>query len=110
MNYFIRFLLVSQFLFIYMAGIVYSQDTPASYLKQIKEWVRPPASGKTPVSYIDSTWNNWLERTGELPPDFDSMASVPFLPDPLVISDGDSILPIQNMEQWNIKKQQIKKE
>ena len=34
----------------------------------------------------DSTWIDWLRRTGELPPDFDQMPSNPFLPEPLVLT------------------------
>ena len=30
-----------------------------------------------------SSWEKWVKRTGELPPDFASMPSQPFLPDPL---------------------------
>ncbi|NLB92286.1 MAG: hypothetical protein GX792_02565, partial [Bacteroidales bacterium] len=36
------------------------------------------------LSFADRTFTDWLERTGELPPDFDRMPSLPFLPDPLV--------------------------
>ena len=33
----------------------------------------------------DSTWLDWLHRSGELPPDFDKMESHPFLPDPFLL-------------------------
>ena len=29
----------------------------------------------------DKSWDDWLTRTGELPPDFDAMPSVPGLPE-----------------------------
>jgi hypothetical protein len=36
-------------------------------------------------------WEKWLDQTGELPPDFDAMASIPDLPDPLRFQDGREI-------------------
>jgi dienelactone hydrolase len=33
-------------------------------------------------------WQAWLEATGELPPDFSAMASIPALPDPLIVREG----------------------
>lgn len=35
------------------------------------------------ISAQDATWEDWVRRTGELPPDFSAMPSVPELPDPL---------------------------
>ena len=45
----------------------------------------PPTNLKATarINAIDRTWNDWVDRTGELPPDFESMPSQPFLPDPL---------------------------
>ncbi|HEV2379063.1 MAG TPA: alpha/beta fold hydrolase [Terriglobia bacterium] len=48
----------------------------------------------------DKNWEAWVMRTGELPPDFESMVSNNFLPDPLVRLDGTSSTPIITMEQW----------
>lgn len=61
------------------------------------------------ISYQDSTFEHWLQRTGELPPNFDSMVSLPFLPDPLVLDEGRSNVPIVNGGQWNLKRDWIKK-
>ncbi|MCC5906178.1 MAG: alpha/beta fold hydrolase [Balneolaceae bacterium] len=36
-------------------------------------------------------WKEWLEETGELPPDFDAMESIPFIPDPLRMNNGDMV-------------------
>ena len=36
---------------------------------------RPPANGR--INAHDRTWEDWLKRTGELPPDFDAMPSIP---------------------------------
>jgi dienelactone hydrolase len=34
------------------------------------------------INAYDKTWEQWVRRTGELPPDFDSMPSIPELPQP----------------------------
>ena len=52
------------------------------------------------INAYDKSWEDWLKRTGELPPDFDAMPSTPFLVDPL---EG-----VQTLEQWNQKRQQIR--
>ena len=48
----------------------------------------------------DKNWEAWVTRTGELPPDFESMPSNNFLPDPLVRLEGTRSTPITTMEQW----------
>ena len=35
------------------------------------------------ITAQDKSWEDWAKRTGELPPDFDTMPSMPELPDPL---------------------------
>ncbi|HWR52978.1 MAG TPA: alpha/beta fold hydrolase [Bryobacteraceae bacterium] len=47
--------------------------------------ILPPTSSKMSgrINAQDRTWEDWLRRTGELPPDFDLMPSQPMLPDPL---------------------------
>ena len=35
------------------------------------------------INAVDRSWEDWVRRTGELPPDFDALRSQPFLPDPL---------------------------
>ena len=63
-----------------------------------------------PVNPRDSNWMAWLHNSGELPPDFDKMPSIPFLPDPLILNKGGKDIPIQNQEQWREKREWIKKE
>ena len=48
----------------------------------------------------DKNWEAWVARTGELPPDFESMPSDNFLPDPLVRIEGATRTPIATLEQW----------
>ncbi|WP_017260061.1 alpha/beta fold hydrolase [Pedobacter arcticus] len=62
------------------------------------------------VSVQDSTWVDWLKRSGELPPNFAKMKSTPFLPDPLVFEENGKELPIKTKEQWQKKREWIKEE
>ncbi|WP_255501649.1 alpha/beta fold hydrolase [Olivibacter sp. SDN3] len=62
------------------------------------------------VSVQDSTWDDWLKRTGELPPDFDQMPSIPLLPDPLITTDSGKMKPIKTNEEWQRKREWIKAE
>lgn len=62
------------------------------------------------LSFADRTFTDWLERTGELPPDFDRMPSLPFLPDPLVLDEGVRNIPVKTPEQWQEKRDQMKKQ
>ena len=58
----------------------------------------------------DKDWEAWLARTGELPPDFESMPSNNFLPDPLVRLDGTALTPVTTLEQWAQQRQWIRSE
>src|SRR5690606_12904015 len=62
------------------------------------------------ISVQDSTWADWLKRTGELPPDFKSMRSIPMLPEPLVFTKDGKEYPITTKSQWNEKREWIKSE
>ena len=73
-----------------------------AYLKQIVSWLPGRAGGA--VSRLDASWPDWLKRTGELPPDFNAMPSIPFLPDPLVLDEGGENIPIKTSEQWQQKR------
>ena len=60
------------------------------------------------VTARDSTWRDWLQRTGELPPDFSSMRSIPFLPDPLVLEKNGKEYPVKTKKDWQDKRAWIK--
>ena len=60
------------------------------------------------VTLIDSTWCDWQKRTGELPPDFDQMPSIPFLPEPLERVKKGVTRPIRTSGQWEEKRAEIK--
>ena len=48
----------------------------------------------------DPHWNEWLQRTGELPPNFDRLPSSVDLPDPLLMEEGGKQVRITTKEQW----------
>jgi len=62
------------------------------------------------VSFLDETFKDWLKRTGELPPDFDKMPSIPFLPDPLILDEGGKNIPITSATQWEEKRKWMKEQ
>ena len=62
------------------------------------------------VSFLDKTFEDWLERTGELPPNFDEMPSIPFLPNPLILDEGNKNIPVVTQAQWNEKREWMKEQ
>lgn len=62
------------------------------------------------VTAQDSTWRDWLERSGELPPDFASMPSIPFLPDPMIIQRNGKDQPVRTQRDWKEKREWIKEQ
>jgi pimeloyl-ACP methyl ester carboxylesterase len=46
----------------------------------------------------------WLQKTGEIPPDFDSFPRVNGLPDPLHFLDGR---PVRNAQEWRARRSEI---
>src|SRR5690606_18107013 len=80
------------------------------YLEQLLPLLRAPRNNAPLVTSEDKTWFDWQERTGELPPDFQNMPSIPFLPNPLILQEGTANIPIRSSEQWDQKKDWIKKE
>ncbi|MEF8846052.1 MAG: alpha/beta fold hydrolase [Bacteroidales bacterium] len=107
-------------LFFSLSAIAQEDLTRREYLQQLLE-VLPEDRTATPgdqlpgtppphVSPQDCTWGDWLERTGELPPEFDEMPSLPFLPDPLILDEGGKNIPVETIEQWHRKREQMKKQ
>jgi len=56
------------------------------------------------LSYRDSTWDDWQQRTGELPPDFDTLPVNAFLPDPLMWEEDGQSQRIESLADWKKKK------
>ncbi|MBY5959491.1 alpha/beta fold hydrolase [Membranicola marinus] len=63
-----------------------------------------PGTPPPHVSPEDVTWGAWLKRTGELPPDFDKLPTLPFLPNPLILDEGGKNIPVTTMAQWQKKR------
>jgi len=55
------------------------------------------------------SWQGWLETTGELPPDFDTMPAHAQLPDPLVREENGKEVRITTTKQWNAKRETLKR-
>jgi len=106
------FFLIAVFFSLELPGDLAAQETQKQeqYLKQILRVLPPLFPGRGRVSPLDSTWRDWLERTGELPPDFSAMPSRPFLPDPLVLEENGKQIPITNSEQWEQKREWMRRE
>ncbi|MDD4192068.1 MAG: alpha/beta fold hydrolase, partial [Mangrovibacterium sp.] len=79
-------------------------------LELILKVLPPDRTSNGRVSFQDETFTDWLTRTGELPPDFDRMPSVPFLPDPLVLDEGGKNISVTTREQWAEKREWMKKQ
>ena len=79
-------------------------------LEKLLNLLTPDVKSKGRVSFFDATFQDWIKRTGELPPDFDKMPSIPFLPDPLVLDEGGKNIPIRSMEQWKEKREWMRKQ
>lgn len=56
----------------------------------------------------DPHWNEWLYRSGELPPDFDALPTMMELPDPLILKEGGTAVRITNKAQWERKRAILK--
>jgi dienelactone hydrolase len=67
---------------------------------------RPPPSGR--INQYDRTWEDWVTRTGELPPDFDALPSIPDLPDPLLVREGNRAVPVTTPALWARQRQVLR--
>ncbi len=92
------------------------------YLLSLSFLVLGLAAGLTPVRAADATkrqqlladlrrmlpksapWEDWLQRTGELPPDFDTLPGVAELPNPLRFENGQ---PVKSRKQWRQRRDEL---
>src|SRR5262245_50419248 len=51
------------------------------------------------------SFQQWLDKTNELPPDFDSLPRANFLPDPLKFLDGHAV---RNARDWQARRAEIR--
>ncbi|OGS39696.1 MAG: hypothetical protein A2551_06785 [Elusimicrobia bacterium RIFOXYD2_FULL_34_30] len=89
--------------FILFVTNIYAGDKQL-FLKQTRDWnYDDPAKG-TPYAV-------WLSSSGELPPDFDTMPSLPFPPNLLMFSEGKpDAKPVTNIQEWEKKRAEMKNE
>ncbi len=80
------------------------------FLEQIVKLLPADYISAGHVSFLDTTFGDWLKRTGELPPDFDKMPSIPYLPNPLVLDEGGKNIPVKTKQQWAEKREWMKNE
>ena len=81
-----------------------------AYLEELRSLVNPEADepGSDPrVSHRDDSWEGWLDRTGELPPDFERLPATATLPNPLERYDGEEWTPITTEDEWNHQRERI---
>ena len=87
-------------------------STRQEYLKRLQSFLPPEQAHRGKVSPLDATWQDWVRRTGELPPDFNELPSLPFLPEPLILDQGGTNIPVKTTVQWQEKRkwmqQQVK--
>ncbi|MGA2077771.1 MAG: acetylxylan esterase [Terriglobia bacterium] len=75
------------------------EDKRRAYLDVLLKILPPSWKSFTGrINAYDKTWEQWVRRTGELPPDFDSMPSVPELPP----------LNLTSRENWARERQRIR--
>jgi len=87
-----------------------SIENRKAFLKQLKDVLPRDRKSERRISPTDENWTSWQKRTGELPPDFNSMPSLPFLPEPLILDEGGKNVPIKTAEQWQEKREWIKQQ
>jgi dienelactone hydrolase len=89
-------------------GVITDTLAQKASLEKIISWIPKFRHDGTRVSFLDETFLDWLERTGELPPDFENMPSLPFIPDPLILDEGGRNIPVKTMDQWGEKREWMK--
>jgi dienelactone hydrolase len=63
---------------------------PKQTLDELLRLLRPSTANRTArINPHDRSWEDWAKRSGELPPDFDLMPSIPGLPEPHLGSPAD---------------------
>jgi len=77
------------------AGAVFAQATPRQ--KETLEQILRVFPKSEP-------WEKWLQKTHALPPDFEALPSIPFLPDPLRFESGKEV---RSKEEWPKRRQAL---
>lgn len=82
----------------------------ATLLRVFPKTEPEPEGREGRISSTAASWEDWIQESGELPPDFSLMQSSPFLPDPLVDHAGGGDGQIETLDQWNRQKAWIREE
>lgn len=93
-------------------SLVSAQDAAEARREQtLRELLEVLTPSRTPhagrINAQDKTWEEWQKRTGELPPDFATMPSQPFLPDPLAAVPEAGIPAVRDAAAWDAKRNWI---
>ncbi len=79
-------------------------------LKYILSILPPDRTSNGRVSYKDKVFTDWLARTGELPPDWSSLPSIPDLPDPMVLRKNGKNVPVATQADWAAKRKELREQ
>lgn len=100
-----------------MSGLCSAQADTSTPLQRQEQYLQESRKinmtgrGRYPMTTrLDKTWEDWQQRTGELPPDFASMESHPLLPDPLLLRADGQRTTITTAEQWDNQKAWVKEQ
>lgn len=98
-------------------GIAFPQDAHSDdaslarrrvYLEELTRILPSTGWPQGRINAVDKMWEDWLKRSGELPPDFEMMPSIPELPDPLVMVENGRKTPIRTVAQWRKQREWIR--
>jgi dienelactone hydrolase len=92
---------------IFLLSLCAFTATAQEDLDQILRVLRPsrtPADGR--INAVDKTWEDWIRRTGERPPDFSKLPSIPGLPDPLMTERGRVRTPAE----WQAHRPELRRQ
>lgn len=82
-----------------------------AYLEELLTVVKPDADGyhaDPRVSVEHESWCDWLDETGELPPDFERMPAIGDLPHPLRREENGEWTQITDPDTWESHRERIK--
>ncbi len=80
-----------------------NREKRAKFLEHLLSTYRSDKDGKPQEVPV---WENWLRKSGELPPDFDQLQANAFPPELLRFQNGD---PVADPGQWPARKEEIRK-
>ena len=109
-KYSIGFIFIMLCLFSFMAKAQEDKAVREEYLKELILLQEKPSSHDSFVSFHDLTWEDWIKRTGELPPNYGVIPSIPFLPDPLIIGEGKENKKITTIAEWDGQREYFKEQ